>query len=309
MNIIIVAKFLKCPRKFSARDPRIWGVCAAALLLIGSAGAGLALLLHDPTSQALADLERVRADLAAQQAEVRGVRDSLERELNALALRLGEMQAQSTRIDALGERLTRSARLDDGEFDFSEPPALGGPLSSTLLVDSNESQIRNALDAFSARLSQQSRQLEVLEMLLLDREVETALLPAGLPVRAGYASSRFGMRADPFTAHQDFHSGIDFNGQLGSDVLAVADGVVTFAGRHSGYGNMVDIDHGNGYMTRYAHNSENLVKPGQRVRSGDVVGKMGRTGRATGVHVHFEVWLNDRAVNPAAYLKGITAKG
>jgi murein DD-endopeptidase MepM/ murein hydrolase activator NlpD len=97
---------------------------------------------------------------------------------------------------------------------------------------------------------------------------------------------------------------MDFSGPLGSDILAVADGVVAFSGRHPGYGNMVDIDHGNGFMTRYAHNSSNLVKPGQRVRAGEVIGKMGATGRATGTHVHFEVWNNDRSVNPTRFLKG-----
>ena len=309
MNIIIVAKFLRYPKKISAREPLVWTALAGVLLLVGGIGAGLALALHDPASAALVDLNKVRGELKAQQADVQSVRADLDRELNALAVRLGELQAQSTRIDALGERLTRSARLDDGEFDFSEPPAIGGPESPTQLANTSEQQIRDALDLFAARLSQQDRQLEVLENMLLDREVETALLPAGLPVRAGYASSRYGMRTDPFTAHQEFHSGIDFHGQLGADILAVADGVVAFSGRHPGYGNMVDIDHGNGYMTRYAHNSELLVKPGQRVRSGEVIAKMGRTGRATGVHVHFEVWLNDRAVNPAGYLKAMSERG
>lgn len=195
------------------------------------------------------------------------------------------------------------AQLDDGEFNFSEAPALGGPESYDDFGTPADRSVRAALEALASRMEGQAQQLGMLENLLLDRDVDTALRPAGLPVRAGYASSSFGMRADPFTAKREFHRGMDFSGPLGSDILSVADGVVAFSGRHPSYGNMVDIDHGNGYMTRYAHNQKNLVEPGQRVRAGDVIALMGRSGRATGVHVHFEVWVNDRPVNPHAYLK------
>lgn len=309
MNIIIVAKFLRSPRKFGARDPRFIGALAACCLLLLGAGAGAGYLLRGSNGAALDEVAELRDSLQSQRQELEGARQQVDRELNAIGLRLGELQANSTRMNALGDRLTRLAQLDDGEFDFSLFPAMGGPESAESLGAPGDRGVRAALDALAVRMEAQSRQLDVLESLLLDREVETALLPAGLPVRAGYASSGFGMRSDPFTARSEFHRGMDFNGPRGSDILAVADGVVVFSGRHPSYGNMVDIDHGNGYVTRYAHNQKNLVEPGHRVRAGDVIALMGNTGRATGVHVHFEVWLNDRPVNPSAYLKTALGRG
>lgn len=309
MNLIIVAKFLEAPKKLCLRDPRVLGLFGAVVLTIAGAGAGIGWWIGSSSHHALGEVTALRDSLQQQQGELETARAEVDRELNALAARLGELQAQSTRMNALGERLTRLAKLDDGEFNFREAPALGGPESTEVLPSSHEFGIRASLDQFAARMAAQSRQLDVLENLLLDRDVEANLLPAGLPVRSGYASSGFGTRSDPFTGHSEFHRGVDFNGSRGTDILAVADGVVAFSGRHASYGNMVDIDHGNGYVTRYAHCERNLVEPGQRVRAGEVIAKMGNTGRATGVHVHFEVWLNDRLVNPTAYLKAGSARG
>jgi len=132
-------------------------------------------------------------------------------------------------------------------------------------------------------------------------------MPAGIPVRYGYSSSGFGTRTDPFSGRTEFHTGVDFNGPAGSDVLAVAGGVVSFVGVRDGYGNVVEIDHGNGYVTRYAHNQRNLVDVGRTVRGGDVIAKMGSTGRATGNHVHLEVFLNDKLVNPTEYVRKLRA--
>jgi len=309
MNLIIVAKFLKAPKTFSLRDPRAIAALGAAVLVIGALGAGIGMLCSSATQRSLAEVAELRDSLQKQQGELEAARADVDRELNALAARLGELQAQSNRVNALGERLTRLAKLDDGEFNFREPPALGGPESAEFAAPHSAADVRASLDAFANRLAAQSRQLDVLENLLLDRDVDASGLPAGLPVRSGYASSGFGMRSDPFTGQSEFHRGVDFNGPRGSDILAVADGVVAFSGRHPSYGNMIDIDHGNGYVTRYAHCERALVEPGQRVRAGDVIAKMGSSGRATGVHVHFEVWLNDRLVNPTAYLKAGSARG
>lgn len=303
MNLIIVAKFLKSPKRLSLRDHRVIASGLAVMALIIGFGGSLGYWLHGATDRTLAEVVTLRRALEQQQAELAEARVGVDRELNALALRLGELQAQSNRLNALGERLTRIGQIDDGEFDFSEVPGLGGPDADTLHGEVVDYDIRASLDAFADRLTLQSQQLGVLESLLLQRDVEASLMPAGRPVRVGYSSSSYGMRTDPFTGRREFHQGMDFNGERGSDVLAVADGVVSFSGRHAGYGNMVDVDHGNGYMTRYAHNQQNLVEPGQRVRVGDVVGRMGSTGRSTGVHVHFEVWHNDRPVNPHQYLK------
>lgn len=310
MNVIIVAKSLRTPRKLSLKDPRVIATAFALVLFLLGSGAGVGFLLRDGRSVALQEVGQMRDQINAQAKDLDGAKQQVNFELNALGVRLGELQAQATRLNALGDRLTRLAQLEDGEFDFGVLPAMGGPeaLEAAFGAPADRS-VRASLEALSVKLESQSRQLDVLETLLLDRDVEIAQLPSGLPIRAGYASSGFGMRSDPFTAHSEFHRGMDFNGPRGSDILAVADGVVTFSGRYAGYGNMVDIDHGNGYMTRYAHNDKNLVEPGTRVRAGDLIAKMGKTGRATGVHVHFEVWLNDRPVNPASYLKNAKARG
>ncbi len=304
MNIIVVAKFLKSPKKLSLRDPRLLFGLTAAVLMVTGVGVGIGSVLNSSETLALAEARALRSELQAQQQQLESARAATDRDINAMAARLGELQAQATRLNALGARLTQVAHLDAGEFDFHDGPALGGPESADEAGVLTEPTLQGSLDAMAQRLARQAQQLSVLESLLLDSGVETDLLPAGLPVRSGYASSAYGMRIDPITGRREFHSGVDFNGERGSDILAVADGVVAFSGRHNSYGNMVDIDHGNGYMTRYAHNQLILVKPGQRVRSGDVIAKMGSTGRSTGTHLHFEVWNNDRSVNPHQFLKG-----
>jgi murein DD-endopeptidase MepM/ murein hydrolase activator NlpD len=303
MNVIIVAKFLKTPKKFALRDARTQLACAGALSTLLGIGAIFGALFNSADEIALGKIQDLRDQVEAQRDDLDAARGDAQRELNAMAVKLSELQAQSNRLNALGERLTRIGRLDDGEFNFSEPPAVGGPSTAGAAAVIG-ADLGAALDTLGQRLTVQTRQLELLESLLLDRDVEASVLPTGLPVRSGYASSGFGHRADPFTGFGDYHTGVDFNGPRGSDILSVAEGVVSFSGRRSGYGNVVDIDHGNGYMTRYAHNSQNLVQPGQRVRVGQVIAKMGATGRATGTHVHFEVWLNDRPVNPNQYLRG-----
>jgi murein DD-endopeptidase MepM/ murein hydrolase activator NlpD len=304
MNVIIVAKFLKTPKKIALRDPRTQAMCCGVLLGLLGLGATTGYLLSGADAAALAEIDELRLQVQDQQDDLASAQGQAQRELNAMSVKLAELQAQANRLNALGERLTRIGRLEDGEFDFSEPPPVGGPASQdeSIAVPA-ASELKQTMDALGARLTQQSQQLELLESLLLDRDLDQDLMPTGLPVRAGYASSAFGHRADPFTGGGAFHAGVDFAGPRGSDILAVADGVVSFAGNRNGYGNMIDVDHGNGYMTRYGHNSQNLVKPGQRVRAGDVIAKMGSTGRSTGTHVHFEVWKDDRVVNPKQYLK------
>ena len=305
MNVIIVAKFLKTPKKIALRDPRTQAMCCGFLLGLLGLGAGAGYAMRSADGAALAEIGELRLQVQDQQDDLNAAQGESQRELNAMSVKLAELQAQSNRLNALGERLTRIGRLDDGEFDFSEPPPVGGPASrdAAIALPVASTGLQQTMDALGSRLTQQSRQLELLENLLLDRDLDQDLMPTGLPVHAGYASSTYGHRVDPFTGGGDFHAGVDFAGPRGSDILSVADGVVSFAGKRAGYGNMVDIDHGNGYMTRYGHNSSNLVKPGQRVRAGQVIAKMGSTGRSTGTHVHFEVWKDDRAVNPRQYLK------
>ena len=250
------------------------------------------------------DLTReVQAELDAQRLKLSDATRKAEENLNALALRLGQLQAHVIRIDALGQRLTSMAKLDKGEFDFENPPAQGGPDSDVQSAPMEVPDFIAALNDLSAQLDDRGRQLSVLETMMMNRNLQAEVMPAGRPVTHGWLSSYFGTRTDPFTGHRAFHTGLDFAGKLGSDVVSVAAGVVTYAGKRSGYGNLVEINHGNGYSTRYGHNSKILVNVGQTVKKGQVIGKMGSTGRSTGPHVHFEVLINGHAVNPKKYIQ------
>lgn len=303
MNLIIVAGFLKAPKKISLPESRFFalaGVLVAALIGIGAgAGYGLRGLSGDAGGSKIASLQK---EIIAQRAEAEATREAAQRDLNAMAVKLAELQAQSTRINALGERLTQLAGLADGEFDFSAEPAVGGPAENGHAIAPTGTDLGISIDSLASQLSLQSEQLALLESLLSNQELDASLLPTGWPVRSGYASSSFGARSDPFSGYNSFHTGVDFAGPKGSDILAVADGVVQFAGVRSGYGKTIEIDHGNGYMTRYAHNSSNVVAEGERIKAGQLIGKVGSTGRSTGSHVHFEVWLNGKVVNPRQYL-------
>jgi murein DD-endopeptidase MepM/ murein hydrolase activator NlpD len=159
-----------------------------------------------------------------------------------------------------------------------------------------------ALDVLDDHLADRDRQLTVLEDLLLNRKLRDEVRPEGRPVTSGYVSSQFGSRTDPFTGRRAFHKGVDFAGREGAEVVAVASGVVIWSGERYGYGQLVEVNHGNGYVTRYAHNVDNLVAVGDTVRRGQVIARMGDTGRATGPNLHFEVLLNDEPVNPLTYV-------
>lgn len=310
MNIILVAKSHAAPRCIDLDSRRgrlqVGAIALAAVLLCAAAGFGVALLTVDPRAAAMEDLAAMRALIDYQKTTLDEVESHSRRDLDALALQLGQLRAQATRLNALGDRLTQAGKLDDGEFDFAVEPALGGP-EEALPVGAAPLPLDHEIDNLRAEFGRQEAQLGVLENLLFDRKIDNALLPAGMPVAHGYVVSGYGTRTDPISGRQAVHLGVDFDVPLGSDVLAVAEGVVTFSDTRAGYGNTVEIDHGNGYMTRYAHNSKNTVEVGTRVHVGDVVAKVGSTGRSTGPHCHFEVWLNGRPVNPMAYVRSTRA--
>ncbi len=251
-------------------------------------------------SQALAAMKeknRKEQELAA------NARAEAQHQVQALTLKMAEIQARLVRLDALGERVTTVAKLDKGEFDFSQLPALGGPE----VEDQNSSLYDNpdfvdAMDRLVARVDNREQQLEILETLLANRKVEDEVFLAGRPIRKGWMSSHFGHRTDPFTGRKAMHEGVDFAGKLGSEIVAVGSGVVTWSGERYGYGQMVEINHGSGYITRYAHNLENKIEVGDIVKKGQVIALMGSSGRSTGPHVHFEVYKHGRPVDPATYI-------
>ena len=241
--------------------------------------------------------------LEEQQREITKTRQTAESRLTAQTLRLGELQARLVRLDALGERLTQMAKLDNGEFDFSRAPAVGGP---ELNVDEasyyEATDFGAVLDQLEAQIEDRQQQLDTLETLLADKKLQDDIFIAGRPIKKGWMSSGFGRRADPFTGKVAWHAGVDFAGKAGSDIVAVAAGVVTWADERYGYGKLVEVNHGNGFVTRYAHCKELNVKLGDIIKKGQVIAAMGSSGRSTGPHVHFEVYKNGRAVDPSSYI-------
>jgi murein DD-endopeptidase MepM/ murein hydrolase activator NlpD len=226
-----------------------------------------------------------------------------ETNINALAARLAELTAASTRLDALGERLVQLGQLDPEEFDFNQPPPVGGPERIINGGQSSVTDMSQSINRLSQVMRSQLARLDALQLLLLDRNLEHERTPAGWPVSSGWISSGFGERNDPFTGKRAQHEGLDFAGTKGSEILGVASGVVTWSGPRQGYGKLLEIDHGNGYITRYAHNDELLVKVGDGITAGQSIAKMGETGRATSPHVHFEVLHKGKAVNPYQFVK------
>ncbi|WP_347330799.1 peptidoglycan DD-metalloendopeptidase family protein [Marinimicrobium locisalis] len=242
------------------------------------------------------------ATLAEQQAQVEQTREQARSQVAALTLRMAELQARLMRLDALGEHLTSIANLDEGEFDFSQPPALGGPETATIGDPYNPPDFIEVIDQLSSQIENREQQLATLDALLAKRKLQDDIFIAGRPIKKGWMSSRFGRRTDPFTGQVAWHGGVDFAGKDGSEIISVAAGVVTWSQDRHGYGQMVEINHGGGFTTRYAHNKENLVKVGDVVKKGQIIALMGSSGRSTGPHVHFEVYKNGRAVDPATYI-------
>ena len=230
------------------------------------------------------------------------IRDTNEN-LSALSQKLGRMQSHIIRLDALGQRLTKMADLDKGEFNFEHTPAQGGPDKNTKTEAVELSDFIESMQVLSQQIDDRSKQLAVLETMIMTRNLQDEILPAGRPIRGGWISSYFGWRTNPFGKGREHHDGMDFAGKSGSDVLSVAAGVVTWAGKRYGYGNLVEVNHGNGYATRYGHNETIVVEVGQTVKKGEVLSKMGSTGRSTGPHVHFEVLHHGRTVNPDKYIQ------
>jgi murein DD-endopeptidase MepM/ murein hydrolase activator NlpD len=241
--------------------------------------------------------------IAQQKTDLQAARGQIDGKVDAIAARVGTLNAQLIRLDALGRRLTDLAGLDRGEFDFEKAPPAGGPAGEELPGGSAQvPELAELLDTLEERINDREQQLQALEMLMASRELGQRITPGGLPLVGGWISSQFGYRSDPFTGRGAFHSGVDFAGPAGSRVIAVGPGVVSFAGWKDGYGNLVEIKHPTGYVTRYGHNSRNLVRQGQSVQKNDAIAIIGSTGRSTGTHVHFEVLKDGNVLNPKRYL-------
>lgn len=229
-------------------------------------------------------------------------------QLRAMTERMVEMQARLIRLDALGEHIAEAANVKSEEFSFEKKPPMGGPLTEELTVLQNEAGVEQRLQELAAEIELKETQLEALDSLLSGRRSQPKSYLANMPVRRGYITSRYGYRTDPFTGRTAFHAGIDFAGPEGTDVFAVAPGIVIFAGVKSGYGNVVEINHGDGMSTRYAHARSLVVKVGDMVSKDQLVAYMGSTGRSSGPHLHYEVMRNSDQVDPSTYIAHIARR-
>jgi murein DD-endopeptidase MepM/ murein hydrolase activator NlpD len=301
MNVIIVSKFFRAPQKLALHEPKVGAAVAGAVLAILGLSFAAGFAIRGSNGAAAAEIAQLRSELAGQQQQLKEARDNAQIEINAVAARVGELQAQANRLNALGERLTRSGKLNDGEFDFERTPGMGG---AETVSDVPAGDLLKDLNDLQAQFDASGRQLSVLEAMLYNKQLEQKSVPSQRPSN-GYVTSGFGTRADPFSGGRAHHLGMDFDANLGDPVRSAGNGVISYAGIKSGYGNVIEIDHGNGYTTLYGHNSRLLVRVGDLVRAGQVIAKAGSTGRSTGPHVHFEVHQNGRPVNPRPFLDKI----
>jgi len=269
------------------------------LVVTGSVYVGYTL---NPSQDNLALIDEWQSDVHRHQLQLNHIREEADADIDALSSRIGLLQAHVMRLDALGRKLVKMARIDKSEFDFESTPALGGPEAVTNM-GLEPDELTQAIDQLGFQLENREDQLVVLENLVLNENLQKEVQPSGRPIVKGWISSYYGMRTHPLSGRREMHKGIDFAGKLGGPVIAVAKGVVTYAGKRYGYGQVIDIAHGNGYTTRYAHNSRLLVSVGDTVDKGFQIAEIGSSGRSTGPHVHFEVLKNGRVTNPVRFIR------
>jgi len=226
-------------------------------------------------------------------------RDRFMREnLDAMARKLGEMQAKLVQLEALGERVSGLAGVNSAELKVA--PGRGGALVSGHPLSMEELQATLAdLDRLTG---QNTDLLTVMESRLFDQKIKNMMVPTQQPVQAGHVGSSFGWRIDPFNGRSALHTGLDFQAEPGTPILAAAGGVVVSQEVHPAYGNMVEVDHGNNLITRYAHASRVWVKIGDLVKRGQKIADVGTTGRSTGPHLHFEVLVQGVPQDPQKFL-------
>ncbi|MDD2915502.1 MAG: M23 family metallopeptidase [Gallionella sp.] len=302
MNVILVSSSLAKTRSITLNG---WHVSGLALLLFGlilGASFTLQYTLVRFAPEGLGD--GVRSFLSKiQSAEQQKQQSYLHSSLDAMAARVGQMQAQMQRLDTLGARLAKLTGMKPEEFRFDQPPAQGGPLVTSPLQEMSVASLDQQLSILTKVVNDRSDKLMALETMLLQNQLSNKMLLSIEPINNGWYSSNFGWRIDPFTGASAMHEGVDYVVPAGTVIHASAGGVVSYSSNHAQYGNMVEIDHGNDIVTRYAHASRLLVKVGQVVRRGEKIAEVGSTGRSTGNHLHFEVRYQGIAQNPVRFLQ------
>jgi len=254
-------------------------------------------------------LKQTRAELAhshmTEQSHLADLNRQLQAEQDKLAVyarTVGQMQARMSRLDALGARLVDVAALDKSEFDFGLKPAFGGHRSQLPVVLDAEAVLDNQLSAIDERLKQLDVQLASVDYLMEKQQTLDKARPHDWPTEGGWISSHFGPRIDPFTGAAAYHYGVDIANHYGAPVRAASRGVVTFADKMEDFGYVVDVEHGYGYKTRYAHMSSLTVKVGDVVNDDQELGRIGSTGHSTGPHLHYEVSRYGKLINPGTFL-------
>lgn len=302
MNIIVVSGRLASAKTVTLTRSQIVSLAVILLLLVA---AGATSLTYSLMSKHLPAWSAGGAPAASDTGEPVAMPDpqAMQETVQALAVRLGQMQAQLLRLDSLGERLARLSGIKPHEFAFDQLPGRGGALHQVPQQDLTVTQLTRQLDELSHLLALRADQLDVLDSILMQNQLSQKLLPSMSPIDGGWFSSNFGWRIDPFTGRRAIHEGVDFVAPVGTPILAAAGGVVAASEYHPEYGNMIEIDHGNGLLTRYAHASKRLVKLGDIVLRGQKIATVGNSGRSTGPHLHFEVRNGGVAVNPTRFLK------
>ena len=298
MDIILLSKFRGRPCRVQIGSP-VQLMMLSVFAVLFSGALGMMGYWVGQSQASSSSVNSIQQEIKLQRQLIDQTRFNARADIDALAARLGEIQAHAMRLNALGQKLVTIAKLDRGEFNFEDTPGLGGPDEPGL----QEMDFGSEIDSVIAELEDREQQLSVLENILISSHMQVEVFPAGRPIKRGWISSYYGTRTNPFSGKLQFHKGMDFAAKSGSNVLAVAGGVVTWSSKRYGYGNLVEINHGNGYMTRYGHNKDNLVTVGDTVKKGQIISLMGSTGRSTGPHVHFEVLKNGRQINPQKFVQ------
>ncbi|KXS52364.1 MAG: peptidase M23B [Marinobacter sp. T13-3] len=283
---------------------RIAAFAVTLALLAALAGYGFA--ITQVAQERAAEAEQLagwQQTLERERSEVAQLKQTVQQRIDTLTMRVGQLQGRMLRLDALGQHFIDSGLVADSEFNFDQPAAVGGPVSSGLADDSfSTGELSAMITQMERQLEDRARQLRILDKLVSRQQLEDQQYVEGRPVTWGWVSSKYGYRSDPFNGRRAWHAGIDVAGRDGGDVISVAGGVVSFAGDRHGYGNLVEINHGDGLVTRYGHAKSLAVKVGDVVEKGQLIAQMGSTGRSTGPHVHFEVIRNGRTEDPEKYM-------
>ena len=285
------------------------GYFVATLLITLVAGLvvlGVRVAKHEAVDSAV--IENWQGTITEHRSELNGLQQQALAKNDALTNQLSKMQGRLWRIEALAAHMRDLSGLQDDEFNFEQTVAQGGPLAEEARefawVD-----LQTQLNQLALQLDRREKELGILDTVMVELQRSEQVQLSGRPIAKGWLSSAYGNRMDPITGQPAWHAGVDFAGSQGSDVLAVASGVVVFADRRDGYGKLVEINHGNGVSTRYGHHDKLLVKAGEIVKKGDVIGLMGSSGRSTGPHVHFEVLRNGRNIDPTRFISGNASGG